>query len=266
MTRERKRHNWIVFATTLTYLIMVLVNALANIIPIGGVGTGQISDRYGNLFAPAPITFAIWALIYFMLLVYVLRQIFSLKSYNPAIDAIGDRIAVVFSVSSIANTLWILAWHNDILWLTLLLMLVMLACLIRINEFVLKMELNRAMKAMIKLPFNIYFGWITIATIANVTTMLVKYEWNAFGMAPDFWTAVMITVGTIIGVLGVLKYKAWAYGLVFIWAYYGIYLKHTSPTGFEGAYPIVITTSLTMMAVVGIAVIVLLIKRGEKAA
>ena len=51
-------------AVVVTYLIMIAVNAMANILPINGIDTGAVSDSYPNLFAPAGLTFSIWGVIY----------------------------------------------------------------------------------------------------------------------------------------------------------------------------------------------------------
>jgi len=108
-----------------TYLFMVLMNGLANALPIGGITTGEVSDMYFDLFAPATYTFIIWGLIYLLLLGYTLYQLGLFQADKGASRTeLFQQIGIYFSISSVANGLWILAWHFDAIWLSLLLMLV----------------------------------------------------------------------------------------------------------------------------------------------
>ena len=101
--------------TLITFILMVVVNALANILPINGIGTGAVSDSYPNLFAPAGITFAIWGVIYLLLAAYTVFQLGLFKKNRSMSDALMNKIGVVFSISSIANTVWIFSWHYGII-------------------------------------------------------------------------------------------------------------------------------------------------------
>lgn len=225
-----------------TYLGMVTVNALANILPINGISTGEISDNYANLFAPAGITFSIWGIIYLLLGAYVLYQLnfFGKVRYKKI-----DKINVYFILTSLANILWILAWHYDYILLSLVLMIVILYYLIKIASVLNKEKFSNKEYFFILLPFSIYFGWITVATIANVTVFLVSINWDGFGISDQIWTIIVILIGTLIGLLRMFYDKNIAYGLVFLWAYFGIWLKHT--TFFSSMYQGIIITVLSCM-------------------
>ena len=112
-----------------TFILMVVVNALANILPINGIGTGAVSDSYPNLFAPAGITFAIWGVIYLLLAAYTVFQLGLFKKNRSMSDALMNKVGVVFSISSIANTVWIFTWHYRIIALSMVLMIIILVCL-----------------------------------------------------------------------------------------------------------------------------------------
>jgi hypothetical protein len=240
---DSKQFNIVKAAVAITYLVMVAVNAMATALPINGITTGDVSDSFPNLFAPAGITFSIWGLIYLLLAAYTLYQ-FGLfqQDKGAARKALFTRIGILFSISSIVNALWIFAWHFYSIGLSLLLMLVILALLIAINLQLNREDLNQREKLFIRLPFAVYFGWITVATVANATSLLVFSGWNAFGVSEQIWAALIIVVGLIIGAVTTMRLKSYAYGLVIIWAYLGIWIKHTSATGFASQYPLVITT------------------------
>lgn len=226
---------------TVTYLLMLTLNALANALPLGGKNTGEISDGYPNLFAPAGVTFSIWGLIYLLLGLYVLYQLGILKGgARDGNKRLLTRIGILFAVSSLANSAWIFAWHYEKMPLSLVFMGVILLCLLFINKDTKKAVLNLREKFFIRLPFSIYFGWITVATIANVTIFLVSIGWEGFGISETFWMVLILFVGAAIGILTMFSQKDMAYGLVFLWAYGGILLKHVSEEGFQRAYPLII--------------------------
>ncbi|MGV8906914.1 MAG: tryptophan-rich sensory protein [Acetobacterium sp.] len=225
------------------FVFMVTINTMAVTLPINGVGTGQVSDFYRNLFAPAGVTFSIWGLIYILLAGYTLYQFGLFRNEKSLLkeDAL-NKIGLYFVMSSVANGIWIFSWHYYIIPLSLLLIIVVLVLLILIVNEIKKIELSPRDKLFVKIPFSIYFGWITVATIANATVLLVSLGWNGFGIAEIIWTVVIIIVGFLIGAITTIVNKDMAYGFVIIWAYFGILLKHTSVSGFADQYPAVINT------------------------
>ncbi len=246
---------WVKAAVVITYVAMITVNALANALPINGRDTGEISDSYPNLFAPTGLTFSIWGVIYFLLGAHVLYQLGLFRASGQAGSdrelarvALLERVGVLFSLSSLANVGWILCWHYDFIGASALLLITMLVILILITRTILAADLSRRDLAFIRLPFSVYFGWITVATIANITVWLVSIGWDGFGVAESTWAMVILAVGAAIGCTVILRDRDLAYGLVLVWAYLGIWLKHTSAAGFNGAYP-----AVEIIALVGIA-------------
>jgi len=226
-----------------TYLAMIIVNALANILPINGVKTGEVSNAYPNLFAPAAITFIIWGLIYLLLAGHVLYQLGSFRDIGtPYKHELLSKVGLIFSISSLANVAWIFSWHNFMIPFSMLWMIIILLCLITIMQTINKERLSPREKLLVKLPFSIYFGWITVATIANATVLLVSLKWNGWGVPESIWAVIIIIIGMLIGAATTIKNRDIAYGLVIVWAYAGIYIKHTSAAGFAGQYPVIINT------------------------
>lgn len=251
--------------TTVTFVAMIVVNALANIIRFNGMTTGQVSDSYPNLFAPAGLTFSIWGVIYILLGGYVLYQFgfFSKKESAFSKDLI-EKIGILFTISSMANTAWIFVWHYRAIGISLVLMAIILVCLIIINIMVGKAELITREKIFIRLPFSIYFGWIVMATIANVTVFLVSIEWNRFGLPEMLWTIVVLIVGLIIAGLTMFKNQNLGFGIVVIWAYIGILIKHTSASGFSGKYPLIILVLILSIMVLLIEEVYIAVTDKEK--
>lgn len=243
-----------------TFIVMIVVNALANILPINGVNTGSVSDSFPNLFAPAGLTFAIWGLIYFLLAGYTFYQL-GIINKNDKSKNLLDKIGVVFSISSIANAVWIFTWHYKIIYVSIVLMAIILICLIIIVNLIRKENLSLKEKIFVKLPFSIYFGWITVATIANITTLLVSLNWDGFGIAEGIWTVIIVSVGAITGILTIMRNKDYAYGSVIVWAYIGILIKHTSLSGFNNMYPEVIITVIISLVLIVVANVYAVLKK-----
>lgn len=227
---------------TVTYLVMVATNYLANALPLNGIETGEVSDSYPNLFAPAGITFSIWGVIYLLLAVHILYQWGLFHDANSRRGELLNRIGMLFGISSLANTAWVFAWHYDQILISTLLIIAILVLLSMIVGTLRDAGLDRREYWFIRLPFSVYLGWITVATVANITTWLVSIGFDGFGIAESIWAMVIIAVAAAIGMFKMLRNRDIAYGVVLIWAYIGIFIKHTSADGWAGRFPEVITT------------------------
>jgi hypothetical protein len=196
------------------FIIMIVMNYLANALPLNNKTTGALSDGLPNLFVPAGLTFSIWGIIYLLLLGFCIVQ------FKASTHAVIANISWFFAISCLLNALWILAWHYQRLPLSLLIMAGMLVTLIYINMLIRDLPFG-----IIKPSFGIYLGWICIATIANVTALLVHYNWNGFSISEVAWTIIMISAGVLIASVTLLRLQNPFIGLSVIWAFIGIYIK-----------------------------------------
>jgi hypothetical protein len=212
--------NWLLF------VIVIATNALANILPINGYNTGQISAFYPNYFVPAGFTFSIWGIIYLLLLNYSISFTYFTVRKNtfPEIQKYLDAITPYYWVTCVLNASWILAWHYLQASASVLIMLAFLYCLIRV--FLIMQKQATAIKPLyqflLKTPFSVYLGWISVATIANITALLVSLKWNGFGVDPIYWTLTMISIAIVLSVYFVTQFKNITSPLVVVWALWGI--------------------------------------------
>ncbi len=125
---------------------------------------------------------------------------------------------MLFSISSLVNAAWILSWHYEQIGISTLLLATMLVLLIVIVNTIRTAGVTGRDRWLVRLPFSVYFGWLTVATIANITVWLVSIGWDGFGIADATWAAVIIAVGAVIGVATVLRNRDLAYALVLVWA------------------------------------------------
>jgi len=196
------------------YLLMVFVNYLSNALPINGLNTGQVSANFDNLFTPAGFAFSIWGIIYLLLLVFSLQTIFLKK------NIISKQVVVAFIASCILNSLWIFAWHYQQFELSVVIMLGLLASLVVVNQ-----KIRSSNSPLARISFGIYLGWICVATIANVTILLVSLNWGGWGIAPYVWATLMIAAGTIIGIVAKFCLSNAFIVLPIAWAFFAIYTR-----------------------------------------
>lgn len=245
-----------------TYLAMIATNAAANALPLNGRTTGEVSLEYDNLFTPAGVTFSVWGVIYLLLGAHVLYQLglFRDRPDTPSDTALLNRVGVLFSISSLANTAWIFAWHFDLIPLSALLLVSILTCLALIVTTVRKSNLTGRQRWFIAVPFSVYFGWTTVAVVANITVLLQYLRWDAFGLPESTWAVIIVAVAAAIGTATMLRNRDVAYGLVLIWAFTGIVIRQTSDLG--GQYPAIIAAAVASLVVFLVAEALILRRRG----
>lgn len=231
----------ILVLTAVLYVAMVAFNYLAGVGMINNVGTGAVSDAYQNLFTPAGYAFSIWGLIYLLLGVYTVYQFIAVRKDKKRLGLFGD-LGKYYLATSFINITWLFAWHYFAIGLSVVFMFGLLFCLVRIANRLRKEKFSVKEKILVRLPFSLYFGWISVATIANITVFLVSLGWRGIGFSEVFWTVLILLVGTVIGSLRMLIDKNIPYGLVFLWAYTAILARHLSAGGFAGKYPAIVAT------------------------
>jgi hypothetical protein len=244
------------FAVIVVTLLTIAVNLMATRLPLNGLTTGDISDRFPTLFTPAGYVFAIWGVIYLGLLAYTVFQALPSQRTNPRLR----RIGWLYVLSGLANSIWIFLWHYLQFGLSALVMLVLLASLTLIYTRIWpsRSQVSRGEWWTTNLAFSIYLGWISVATIANVSVLLTASGWNGGGIAPELWTVMMLLIAGVLGLFFGLRLGDAAYVLVLAWAFAGIYVK-------QGAAPMVAWTALAL-AVAMAAVAIVAMMRARSAA
>ncbi len=204
-------------------IIALTVNILASALPLNGQNTGEISDRFQVFFVPAGYVFAIWFFIYVGWIAFTIFQFRKDQKDSPRLR----RLGYLFAISGIVNAIWLFTWHYNTFGLSVIVMLTLLGLLIAsyLRLDVNHVSVSTAERWSVDIPFSIYLGWITVATVANITDWLYLVEWNGFGIAPQTWAIVMIVVASIVGLLMTLTRKDTAYVFVLVWSFIGIAVK-----------------------------------------
>lgn len=215
--------NKYILANILTFILTLAVNFLATSLPLNNFTTKEISDSFNIYFVPAGYVFSIWGLIYLCLIGFVVFQSLPGKRENIHVAKIGPW----FAVSNLANALWLVSFHYQQFALAMAFMTVLLVSLITIF---LKLDIGKTKAAaaenwLVNVPFSMYLGWITVATIANATQLLYFNKWNGFGISPEIWLMVILFAAVVISALMSLSRRNIPYALVLVWAFTGIAAK-----------------------------------------
>lgn len=217
------RSNTYKWFNLLFFIAVIVVNALSQLLPINGKTPKDISDMYYTLITPAGYAFSIWSIIYILLAGFI---VYTFRSSTPNSEAV-QSISVWFIISCVFNIAWIFLWHYLYTEWSLLAIVGLLISLIFIYRNT--RAINRPTSGehwFVQLPFSIYLGWISIATIINVAVVLTKNNWDGFGISDVRWSLIILGVGAILAVLAVYPYRDGVYPLVFVWAYVAIAVEH----------------------------------------
>ena len=238
----------------LAFILTIAVNTLANTLPIGGMNTGQLSDLYPNLFVPVGFTFSIWSVIYIGLGLFVLYQLGIFSKGKDEHLRVVTSIGWLFVISSIGNISWIFLWHYQLVALSLIAMFVILFSLIMIYLRLRERD-NPSTKQrwFVRSTFSIYLGWISVATIANVTAVLVDINWTGWGLTPQIWTVIVLTVATVLAAIFLLQRRDILYSLVIVWAFGGILTKHL--TFFNSEYISIIVACILYIILITVGMV-----------
>jgi hypothetical protein len=228
---------------------VLVMNAVATALPLGGLSVGGVSRKYDTLFAPIDFTFGIWGLIYLGLAVYSFTQL-------AANTSVIRGVTPWFIIGNLLNGSWIIAWRLELLWLSTLILALLLFSLYKINQITTARRTDFASSLSVRLPFAIYFGWVTVATIANISSLLVQSGFEeGFGLSAQAWTVVILIVAALIGTATALVNSSPGYSLVLVWAFWGIYSRHMSETEWNQQYPDIIFAVQILLPVLALATI-----------
>jgi len=232
----------------LFFIGMLVMNTLANTLPLNGQTTGGVSYQYPNLFQPAGLTFSIWGVIYLLLGALVVSQFMSWKTDVTTLDYPITSILWLFSITSVLNIGWLVFWHYDQIALSTFVMVLLLATLLVALHFAKDAPL------LLRASLSVYAGWISIATVANITILFVKLGVEPFTEKAVVYTIIMFVISALLGIFYMVIKKNIFYGAVFVWAYFGIFIRFLKQEGLPHSFPALMYTSLTLLIILAASV------------
>lgn len=231
-------------------LLAIVVNYVSQAIRINETTIGEVSNKYFNLFTPASYAFAIWGLIFTALLAYGIYQV-KIAFFGQRPGSFIEETGYWFALANLLNCIWVFVFAYEYTGLSVVVMLGILYALIRIilNTNMAKQAVSRATYVFGSLPIGIYAGWITVATVANVSAYLAKLNWSGGFLSPSAWTITMIIVATLVYVTMVYRRRTIGFTAVGIWALVAIYVRH------QNEYEAIAYTALSCAAIIFIAIV-----------
>jgi len=255
MTRDM----WRQLSNIISTSVLLLFNALSQTIPLNNQTSADIANRFSNnLYFPANYAFSIWGIIYTFLVAFTVYQALPSQRENPHLR----RIGYLFVMTSIFNILWLTCFHYNAFGLSMAMMLGLLVTLLRIYLLldIGGKTVSHATKWLIHVPFSLYIGWITAATVANASYVILDARGgNALLDSDTTWAIALLIVTGALGVFMSLTRRDYAYGLVVIWAVWAINARHAE------TFPLIAAVSVGVCAVTGAALAFSLLKnlRGQ---
>jgi len=212
-------------ATLIAILATLSVNVLSNFFPPAGLNIGEIANTIlgGVLITPANYAFAIWGLIYLGLIAYGIYQLRPTVHGNPTMR----RVDFLLIVACLAQIAWVYLFTLRLFWFSVVAMLIILLALIGayLQLNIGREQASRQRRWLAHIPFSIYLGWISVATIVNIASALYISGWDGWGISAVGWTVVMLVVGAAIGAIVAIQRADIAFTLVFVWAYVAIAVR-----------------------------------------
>lgn len=221
---------------------VIAVNALSTLLPLAGRDTREISDMFKNLLTPAGFAFSIWSVIYVLLIGFAIYAFVAERKGRTSAAAPGPW----FAVSCVLNMAWLFCWHYLLIELSVVVMLLLLLSIIMIyiRTRLHGERLEVLDIVFVKLPFSMYLGWISVATIVNISALCTKYEFGNAGWA----IAILIVAAALAFTIG-FRFRDGVYPLVFAWALYAISVEQSDTVRSVELTALVISIVLVLFAV-----------------
>jgi hypothetical protein len=208
-------------------ILVIAVNYISQAIRLNDTTIGEISSKYDNLFTPASYAFAIWGIIFLSLLGYGIFQV-RLAFFSDKPNAFIEQTGYWFLVANMLNCVWVIAFVYNYTGLSVLIMLGILFSLIKIigNTNMERWDAPKSTIAFVWWPICLYSGWISVATIANISAYLTKIGWEGAPFSEVSWTILMIVIATILNLIIIWKRNMREFAAVGVWALFAIFVRH----------------------------------------
>jgi len=236
--------------------LMLGIRIFTNFFKTNGISLGGISNLNSNLFLPTSFTFLFWEVVNFALFAFVIYFLFAYRTIEEnKKEDLYIYVAIGFAFSEIANIAWIFSWYYGLILLSMICIGILLLCVCFIDLRIRKEELDTEDIIFLRVPFSLYSGWIMFIAFVNATLFMQNFLWDGFGVTNDFWTILLICFTAIFTLITIISGRDPAYGIVILWAFIGILIKHISLNGFKGFYSDIIVEVIVCMCIFTILIL-----------
>jgi hypothetical protein len=223
----------------------IVVNYYSNIRPFNNKTMADVSNENPTLFTPAGYAFSIWGLIYLSLVIYVISSLFPGQKDKD----IFDRLSLPLIVISMLSLVWVIIFSYELYALSVLIIAIMLVLslilFVRANNWVLEHNKDK----WLKLPFGLYAGWLTVATIAAVSVWLYHMGWRGGMLSEADWAIILLIVTLIIGIAVSCKTNNFVYPMVISWAAFAIWVARRDDYEMVATVAFAVASVLTLWSI-----------------
>ncbi len=247
---DRVRQIAVVVGTAIALVGAFLGSGAAGGTPVQDAADGAFASD-ATLLAPAGPAFAIWSVIYLGLVGYAVYQALPGQASRTLHRSAGWWILL----STLFNGAWILVVQAGLVGLSLAVIAILLVVLV-IVAAVLRLHPSEgwADTVLVHGTMGLYLGWVTIATVANVTALLVRAGFSGLGLSPDAWgVAVLVVAGLISVALAVWNRGRLTPALATAWGVFWIGVARSTGDPASGT---VAVTAYVVAAVILVAAVV----------
>lgn len=225
-------HKYYRRAVPVFFAFLLLLNYLSAAGIILPATQAEVSDKYVNLFAPAGITFSIWAVIYIGMALTI--SIDFIRPKGDRFGALYRQLILPRMIEWIAlNIVWIICWSNEWLLASLIVILLYTTRIMKSVETISATPTLRENPWLLKYSMGLHFGWLLVASMANLTTYTVSQGVDLTGTIGIIWTVALMIVVVALSAYYYTKLGNEMIMPVALWAILGIFIKHSPFSSFE---------------------------------
>ncbi|MBO2012014.1 hypothetical protein [Hymenobacter negativus] len=206
--------------TALTIVGNIGLNYYSNTHPFAGQTMGMVSAKYPTLLTPAGYAFSIWGLIFLALVVYAVWQLLPAQRNL----SLPDALAKPLTLASIATGAWVVLFAYEMILPSVGVMLVILGSLIMTYGRARRRIFAGAAPTLAGVPFSLYLGWISVASVINITIGLRQLGWQTAEGASVTLTLGLIAVVVALGLIISRVFRDMVFPLVIAWALVAVWV------------------------------------------
>jgi len=186
----------------------------------------EVSANFHARFAPAPYAFAIWGLIYVAMLGYLVFALGAAQREVREHDAMS-KLLVIYAVLGVA---WAEGFRRGAIGLSLVIIVAMFVVGALMFGLAKRKVWAGYWPALVGAPFSLYFGWISVATLANAAAW-VDYRGGFGSLGGEVsWTILLIVASVLLGLIVSRRYRDSIYPGVIAWAVFAIWVAQKDVT------------------------------------
>ncbi len=200
--------------TALAIFGNIFLNYYANTHPFAGQTMWEVSAKYPTLLTPAGDAFSIWGAIFLGLAIYAVWQLLPAQKNL----SLPDALAKPLTLASVATGAWVVLFAHELILPSVGVMLLILGCLMATYGRARRRIFAEAAPVLAGVPFSMYLGWISVASVINITIGLEQLGWRTAAGLSVTLTLLLIVLVVVLALVMSRVFRDLVFPLVVAWA------------------------------------------------